>query len=130
MPKGAAGSPRGKFPRVARVNSLLREVIAEELERLVDADERLSLLTVTAVEVEPDLRNAKVYFAELPDVAHSALENHRSELQSRIARQVRMSRTPHLAFVSDPALAAGLRVEEIIRKIAADGATTPKVDPV
>ena len=39
-----------RYPRSARVNEVLREVLAEALERLADADERLALLTITGVE--------------------------------------------------------------------------------
>jgi ribosome-binding factor A len=51
------GSPR-KYPRTARVNEVVREVLAEELERL--SDPRLGLVTVTSVDVSPDLRHATV----------------------------------------------------------------------
>ena len=46
---------RGAAPysRSLRVNQVLRQVVAEELERLADADERLRLVTVTSVETTP-----------------------------------------------------------------------------
>ena len=52
-----------------RVNEVLRQVVAEELERLADADERLRLLTVTSVDIAPDLRAATVYVGTLADEA-------------------------------------------------------------
>ena len=45
-------SPR-KYPRTLRVNEVVREMIADELERL--ADPRLELVTITGVDVSPDL---------------------------------------------------------------------------
>ena len=42
-------------------------MVAEELERLADADERLRLLTVTSVDITPDLRSATVYLSSLAD---------------------------------------------------------------
>ncbi len=45
------------YPRTLRVNQVLRQVLAEELERLADADE-LPMVTVTAVDVAPDMRTA------------------------------------------------------------------------
>ncbi len=53
------------YPRALRVNQVLRQVVAEELERLADADERLRMVTVTAVDTAPDLRTAVVYLATL-----------------------------------------------------------------
>lgn len=110
--------PSGRdYPRTLRVNEVLRQVVAEELERLSDADERLRLVTVTSVEVSPDLRTATVYVATLGDEAAHALEERRAQIQRAVGRQVRMKRTPRLAFTEDPAVSAGARVEEILRRL-------------
>ena len=53
------------YPRALRVNQVLRQVVAEELERLADADE-IPMVTVTSVEMAPDMRTAVVYLASLP----------------------------------------------------------------
>jgi ribosome-binding factor A len=107
-----------RYPRTLRVNEVLREVVAEELERLEDQDPRLGLLTVTSVEAEPDLRHATVLLSSLPDEAAEALAEHRVRLQAAIGRQVRLKRTPQLAFEADPAVASGARVEDILRGLA------------
>jgi ribosome-binding factor A len=91
--------------------------LAEELERLADADERLELVTVTGVHVDEDLRHATVLFSSLPDEAAGALEVVRVRLQAAVGRQIRLKRTPQLAFAPDPAVAAGDRVEGILREI-------------
>jgi len=49
------------YPRTARVNEVVREVLADELERL--SDPRLGLVTLTDVEVSADLRHADVYYS-------------------------------------------------------------------
>jgi len=109
-----ASSP---YPRTARVNEVLREVVAEAVERMADSDERLGMVTVTAVEVTPDLSRATVYLSSLPSGALDALHAERVELQRRIGRQVRMKRTPQLVFEVDPAVVHGDRVEEILRRL-------------
>jgi ribosome-binding factor A len=91
--------------------------VADSLERMADSDERLRMVTVTAVECTPDLRQAVVYLSSLPEAAAEALSGHRSQLQRAIGRQVRMKRTPQLAFAADPGVAHGSRVEEILRHI-------------
>ena len=45
-----------RYPRSARVNEVVRETIADEVERL--SDPRLGLVTITGVDVSPDLRQA------------------------------------------------------------------------
>jgi ribosome-binding factor A len=112
--------PRASYPRSARVNQVLREVLADALERLADADERLRLATVTAVDTAPDLRHATVFMSSLSDDMAEALGSHRAGLQRAIAREVRLKRTPHLEFAPDPAVAHGSRVEEILRRIRHD----------
>ena len=113
---GRSGGQR-RYPRSARVNELLREVVAEQLERLADVDERLELVTVTGVNCDPDLRHATVLFSTLEDDEAQALEAQRVRLQSAVSRQVRMKRTPHLSFRADPAIASGRAVEDTLRRI-------------
>jgi ribosome-binding factor A len=108
--------PARSYPRMARVNVLLLRVLAEELERLADIDERLRLLTVTEVVCDPDLRHATLLFASLSAAGLEALEEQRRHLQRCIATEVRMKRVPLLAFRADPAIAAGARVEEALRR--------------
>lgn len=114
---GQRGGGARHFPRTARVNEVLREVVAEELEELAASDPRLDLLTVTAVQCDPDLRHAKVLMASLSDQARDALSADRARLQAAVARQVRLKRTPQLSFDVDPAIIHGIRVEEILRSI-------------
>jgi ribosome-binding factor A len=108
------------YPRSLRVNQVLRQVVAEELERLADADERFRMVTVTSVDTAADMRTATVYLATMePDVAE-ALEERRPHLQRHIGLQVTMKRTPRLTFKADPAIAAGSRVEELLRGLSTD----------
>ena len=103
------------YPRSLRVNQVLRQVIAEELERLADADERFRMVTVTSVDTAADMRTATVYLATLEVDAAEALEERRLHLQRLIGAQVILKRTPRLAFKADPAIVAGSRVEELLR---------------
>jgi ribosome-binding factor A len=117
-PGGADRGQKQAYPRVARVNALLVEVLAEALEPLMEDDDRLGFLTVTGVRTHPDLRHATVFFASLSEEASEALADHRVVLQATIARRARMKRTPTLEFLPDPAVAAGNSVEDALRRIA------------
>ena len=115
MPRRSAGGQRG-YARMARVNELCREIMADELER-VD-DERIELVTVTHVAVDPDLRHATVAYSRLDrDVAEAgeALAALRPRLQGAIARQARLKRTPELRFVVDDVLLRAERIEDLLR---------------
>jgi ribosome-binding factor A len=111
------GSSSGRPDRMPRVNELLREVLAEAIERISDADDRLALVTVTAVRCDTDLRHALVYLSELTPEAALVLDEHRKRLQASLAGQVRLRRTPLLAFAADPAIEAGRRVEDALRRV-------------
>src|SRR5438270_4727929 len=110
--------PDRRYPRTARVNHVVQEVVADELERI--DDDRLELVTVTGVEVEPDLRHATVWLSSLSSTGEEALAQHRVRLQAAIGRQVRLKRTPELRFRADPAVATGERVEDILRGLEKD----------
>lgn len=107
-----------RYPRVARVKEVIREVLADALERL--DDDRLGLITVTDVIVEPDLRHATVLLSSMSEPATEALEENRVRLQAAIGRQLRLKRTPLLAFQVDPAVTSGETVERILRNLHRD----------
>ena len=109
-----------KYPRMARVNEVLREVLADAIETEAGSDERLELVTVTGVDCDPDLRHATVLLDSLPGPAGEALAEARPRLQAAIAREVRIKRTPQLSFEADPAVAYGERVEKLLRELRID----------
>lgn len=107
------------------MNEVLREVLAEAIERAAGSDPRLELATVTAVQCEPDLRHATVLLASLPEPVAEALAEARPRLQAAIAHQVRIKRTPLLSFEPDPAVAYGERVESVLRGLRSRGELPP-----
>ena len=112
--------PARRFPRVARVNEVVRETLAEEIERL--SDPRLGFVTVTGVEVTKDLRLADVYYSVLGTAeerleSSNALRSASPHLRAVVGREVRMKYNPELRFREDQAIAAGQRIEEVIRSI-------------
>jgi ribosome-binding factor A len=102
-----------------RVNSTLREVLAEEIERM--SDSRLELVSVTAVDTAPNLRSATVYVDVLAEEARepalTALRGAAKRLQAVIGAQVRMKYTPTLEFAIDPGVTGGERIEKILRDL-------------
>ena len=106
-------------PRMLKVNSILREVIAEEVERLNDS--RLEMVSITGVDTSPNLRRATVYIDVLgigdSSDAIDALRRASSRLQAAIAGQVRMKFTPTLEFEVDPGVIGGERIDAILRSL-------------
>jgi ribosome-binding factor A len=101
-----------------KVNSTLREVLAEEIERM--SDSRLEMVSITGVETSPNLRHAVVYIDVLGNDASdalAALQRASHRLQSVIGRQVRMKYTPVLEFAVDPGVSGGERIDAILRSL-------------
>ena len=89
-PRRPRAQPTRQYPRTLRVNELVREIAADEIERL--DDERLELVAITSVEVDPDLRRAVVWFDSLlgeakDDEVLEALGDARVAIQAAIGRQ-------------------------------------------
>ena len=108
------------YPRTARLNELVHQIVAEELERI--DDDRLELVTVMSVVVEPDLRHAVVFVdtptgADRDEEVLAALGDHRPRLQSAVARQARIKRTPLLEFRPDVVERSAARVEDVMRHL-------------
>jgi ribosome-binding factor A len=123
-----------RYPRTARLNELLREILAEEIDRI--DDERLGFFTVTAVEVDPGLEHAKVHWSDLgaaDEVVLEVLEEHRPRLQAAVNRQTHMRRTPVLSFHADEVSRSATRIEEILRDLDVGeeetGAGAAEIDP-
>ncbi len=106
-----------------RVNESVRQVLAEALPQLKDP--RIGLVTVTAVDTTPDLRQATVYVSVLGSsrtrrASLLGLEAAHGVLQSRLARELRLKRTPQLTFEYDPSIERGVRISRLIDELAPD----------
>lgn len=80
------------------------------------------LVTVSSVDITPDLKNAHVYVSALGGGGQQKrvmeeLERRRVEIQSEVARRVTMKHTPHLHFKFDAAIERGSRVLSILNEL-------------
>ena len=110
--------------RSARVGELIRRIVAESLEDI--DDDRLSLVSVTGVDVGRDLHRAVVYFTSLGDTDEGdvgiieAFEEHAARLRMTVGSQTRLRRTPELVFRPDTVLRSADRIERLLSGSALD----------
>jgi ribosome-binding factor A len=109
--------------RMRRVNESVRQVLAEALRELKDP--RIGLVTITGVQTSRDLRQARVFVSVLGserrrDRTLEGLDAAHGMLQARIARELRMKRTPQLTFEYDPSVERGVRMSQLIDELAPD----------
>ena len=104
-----------------RVNAAVREVLAEAVGEL--RDPRIGFVTVTDVVTSTDLRHARVFVSVLGSETKrektlDGLAAAHGVLQARIAQELRLKRTPQLAFEYDPSVERGVRMSHLIDELA------------
>ena len=106
-----------------RVNESVRQVLSEAIGQLKDP--RIGFVTITGVETSTDLRHARVYLSVLGAERKRAqtlagLQAARVLLQAQLGRELRLKRTPQLAFEYDPSVERGVRMTKLIDELAPD----------
>jgi ribosome-binding factor A len=107
--------------RMRRVNESVLQTLSEALPSLKDP--RIGFVTVTAVRVTPDLRQARVYVSVLGSekkiaAAVDALNAAHGVLQARLNRELRIKRIPQLTFEYDPTAVEAVRMTKLIEELA------------
>ena len=110
--------------RLIRVAEILKRELSTVILREVPAGG--ALITVNAVDVSPDLRNATVHVGILGTAAQQRqtlerLEQHRVVLQAETAKRVVLKFTPHLHFQLDESIERGSRVLDILDELDTGG---------
>jgi ribosome-binding factor A len=121
----------GTGTRPERVAEEFREVLAEEIPKLKDP--RVGFVTVTHVDVSPDLRRATVFYTVMgQDRDHrrtrAGLLSARSHLRAVLGHQVRLKFTPELDFEEDVGLTQIERVNQLLREVGVDAPPEPSGD--
>jgi ribosome-binding factor A len=119
------------YPRTARLNTLVREIVSDELERI--DDERLELVTITSVVVDGDLGRAVAYYDhsrgdDAEEEIRDAFDEVRVRVQGAVGRQAKVKRTPELRFEPDQVIRDARRIEDVLRGLASSSGTATDAD--
>jgi ribosome-binding factor A len=110
--------------RVLKAAEAIREVVSMAI--LTDLrDPRIEDVTVTYVEVSPDMRQAKVHVSIMGDDAKQRLCLHglRSSagyLQSKIAERIDTRYTPRISFQLDEGVKKSLAINQLLQELLPD----------
>ena len=101
-----------------RVNEALKEVLSTHIAGDL-RDPRIGFVTVTSVETSPDLRRARVFVSVLGteeerERSLAGLQASHARLQTHVASELRMKRTPVLEFVYDDSIDTGMRITGLL----------------
>jgi ribosome-binding factor A len=107
--------------RVEKAAEAIREVVSMAI--LTDLkDPRVRDVTVTYVEVSPDMRHAKVHVSVMGDDTHQnlslrGLQSAAGYLQAKIARDIDLRYTPKLSFLLDQGVKRSIAVAQILQQV-------------
>jgi ribosome-binding factor A len=120
--------------RAQKAAEAIREVVSMAILTELQ-DPRIRDVTVTFVEVSPDLRYAKVHVSIMGDdtrqqLSLRGLQHAAGFLQAKIAQQIDMRYTPRLSFLLDQGVKRSIAVAEILRDVLPheESAATPGDD--
>jgi ribosome-binding factor A len=99
--------------RLARVCEVLKRELGMIIRRELEFEN--TLVTVSGVDITPDLKQAHVFVSALGSPAGrrkamESLEEHRVMFQTELSRRVHIKHTPHLHFRLDEAIERGSRI--------------------
>lgn len=113
-----------EFNRTQRVSELIRRELGHVIAREMD-DPRVEFVSVTAVDVSKDLKNARVYVTQIDTAAGTpldvkALQNAAGFLRKQLAAALSLRTIPALSFVYDNSIERGVRLSRLIDETVAD----------
>ncbi len=113
--------------RTERLNDLLRAELSELVMRELKDPRVSGLVTLTEVDVAPDLTRAKVFVSVLGsdeerDATMQALRAAAHFLRRELGKRLTIRRTPELTFIPDDSLARGARLLDLLKETREDGA--------
>lgn len=112
-----------KTRRTSRVGESVRDALVEVFRHDLK-DARLAMVSITDVEVSPDLHLARVFLSGLKEDETQQivkdLHAQRGRIRHFLGQKVRLRFTPELDFRYDDTSARAGRIEELLRDVKSD----------
>ena len=106
--------------RIARLNELLKREISETLLKQEGFDREI-LMTVTRVDISPDLSEAKVFISVMPEERREkvldSLRKNIYHIQQEVNNKLFLKKIPRIVFHEEKAVEEAARIEELISEI-------------
>jgi ribosome-binding factor A len=111
----------GQGSRPERVADQIRAEVTSIIARDLQ-DPRIGFITITRVEVSPDLQHARVFYTALGDAAArkntaTGLDRSAGFMRRELGKRLRLRRTPELEFHYDESIAHQDRVEQLLQEL-------------
>jgi ribosome-binding factor A len=114
-------SAKTKPKRTIRVGGVIQEEISELLLRKIK-DPRLEMVTISGVDVSPDLKQARVFFSRFGNSAEiqrslEGLQSAAGFIKKELGQRLKLRHVPELKFRHDPSFEYGDRIESLIKDV-------------
>jgi ribosome-binding factor A len=121
--------------RIERIGEQVRDELSRLLRDEV-SDPRIGLISLTRVEVAPDLGSASVFWSPLGvgtgrdlEQVTAGLASAAGFLRRRLAQELSLRHTPELRFRHDPSLEQGAEMLALLGRLAAERCEKAESDP-
>ncbi len=123
-----------KKNRLERVNSLLKQVIFEVIQKEVKNPHVNTFVTVTHVDTSADLHHAKVYVSMIASEVDktkilAALQSAAGFIAVHASHKVQLRYFPELLFKLDTGLEEHLRIEQLLSQLEQERLSRPEAPP-
>lgn len=108
-------------PRLSRLQKAIKEAVSQIIQFELK-DPRIGLVTVTSVNISPDLRQARIFLSILGSSEEqreslAGLDSARGFIRSELGKRVRMKFTPQIEFEIDRSIEEGIRISQLIDRL-------------
>lgn len=108
------------YKRSQRVGDLVREEVADIIMYRLK-DPRIGFVTVTGVDMAPDMKNAKIYVSVLKEedreLTLEILNSSKSFIRSLLSKRLRMKFIPTVEFRFDTSIEYGYKIDKLLKEI-------------
>jgi ribosome-binding factor A len=116
--------------RTDRLSGLFRSELADLIRSELRDPRIAGMISITRVDVSPDLENARVYVSVLADEAEqaaalAALRHAAPFLRRQLLARVHIRKVPVLEFAADHTIEEGARMLDLMRKVASERERRP-----
>lgn len=110
--------------RRGRINEEVMREMSDILREVKDPRVNKSMVSVTAADVSPDLKYAKIYFSVLGDTDRSeimaGLKSASGFIRKQIAARLNLRQTPELNFIPDDSIEYGANIARLLKQVEDD----------
>jgi ribosome-binding factor A len=107
--------------RTAKIEGLIKEAAATFVLHEANTD---PMITITRVDISPDLRRALIFFTTIPETkqadAEIFLKRSAGDFRQHLKKSVALKRIPHIEFMLDAGERHRQHVDEVFRDIEAE----------